>query len=106
MIKAEARNYLRRTLFIIIAMLVIIMLPAILPKEQRLVLKIIRGLFFSIAIILYGIYFYRNRKDWVELLIQALSIALLAFAIMRISKPMMEEPYNYKPEQSNLNSKP
>ncbi|MNU24564.1 hypothetical protein D3C71_128940 [compost metagenome] len=105
MIKTEIRHY-SRTIFIIIAMLMVILLPEILPKEQRSIVVMIRVVFFTTAIVLYGIYFYRNRKDWVKLLIQAFSIVLLSLVIMKISKPMLDDAYKYKPERSTKNKNP
>jgi len=102
------KHYKKRYIGIITIILSygLIILTWLLPPDVRELKRTIQISGIAVLGILYCLFFYYNRQQWKILLLQAIGIIALIFVIMKISKPMMEEPYKYKPEHSTQNKNP
>lgn len=82
-------------------LMVVVIATTWIPPEMREVKRVIFWIIMGIALVLYILFLYYNPAERKKSLWWALFMVLLYLVIMKLSQPMMEAPFKYKPPTHN-----
>lgn len=72
-----------------------------IPRDMKDLKNWVLNIGGVLALSFFGLFFYYNRNQWKRFLFWVILMAILYLVVMKLSQPMMEAPFKYKPTTHN-----